>query len=327
MVTNGNEKMLQLVPEPLPLRIFGLNKGQIIIADNFDAPLDDFKDLYLANYQCGQRFRCILRNKALVTSQPQLFPANFPYNTVQSALNIFSNRAMCVMKNKKSDSRPDYLFETIEQQHQKRNRYEIDLDLLKVGYNPRDIDATWQKLLQPTKPLAYLKPKVHIKYVGVVGLIVAHTILLYFLFRPFPLDSLPDYPGGTPLKSDIAIPEGLLETSWGSLYEETAGTKITQYRIFVTNDPAPAIRSFYLAAARTAKLKETTLIPNKLVCFVQSENQFWADPPMTGMQVLEQTDPKEAALIMQLVPQATPNTKLIVLMQGFWHHYQPDGLD
>ena len=44
VIARDNKPLLRLVPVGVPSRAPGTAKGQIVIADDFDAPLEDFAD-------------------------------------------------------------------------------------------------------------------------------------------------------------------------------------------------------------------------------------------------------------------------------------------
>jgi hypothetical protein len=209
-------------------------------------------------------------------------------------------------------------------QETKSSRYDIDLYLLKRGYRAADIELAWEQLSTKTvAPTLNRRRRLSKKQKIKRGAFLAIAILLFVLFysanNPALLDPLPAYLGTELLNPNF---DSLI-----SKYECSSYVSIEQvksYKIFVTTDSLDNIFDFYNKNAPDEKVTPNRLFSTKLDCFYTNTNPFSEKLAVNAVIVLDQSVPDEAAIIAKAVPKITPDTKLLIVIQGFGHDYTDD---
>jgi hypothetical protein len=75
-------------------------------------------------------------------------------------------------------SRNLYLLNYLEDQHSKRSRYDIDRDLLEVGYSPGELDLAWNNLKNPQPAGKFNRQFVTYLLIVLVVLIIVTIVIL-----------------------------------------------------------------------------------------------------------------------------------------------------
>ena len=156
-----------------------------------------------------------------------------------------------------------------------------------------------------------------------LGAFLVIAILLFVLFysanNPALLDPLPDYLGIELLNPNF--------DSFISKYSCTNTLIIDQvksYKVFVTTDSINTISDFYEKNSPDEKTAPHRLFSDKLDCFYTDINIFSEAAAVNAVVVLNQSDPDEAAIIAKAGPKITPDTKLLIVIQGIGHFYDGD---
>lgn len=155
-----------------------------------------------------------------------------------------------------------------------------------------------------------------------IYLVILFSVLLLLLFlmvvKPFPLSLLPTYPNSSTLKAfnTTDLEQILLQAEDNEYSIEKNGL---HYQVLLTTDSVQQVTEFYEDARRNAHLEEvytaTPVLGSNELIFGHDGIESSSDQNITGVLILDEDyDPV-------IIPNSEeqPNTRIIVLFQGFAH--------
>lgn len=158
------------------------------------------------------------------------------------------------------------------------------------------------------------------------------TMVISVLFRPFAMEPLPAYPSSTAVRLATTNDfEQAITFCGSSLYICYIDEANLHFQTFTTSDAVTNIVDFYEKFGQKVgytNINGITLVNENLIFrrnFIT--NGFWdewitEDQNITGVIILDESNPYDAKIIAQVIKQPTPNIKIIVLVQGFGRFYE-----
>lgn len=216
--------------------------------------------------------------------------------------------------------------------HKRRNqsRFEIDQYLINLHYNPAQIEAAWQAVLdntyqqklpgytrlrKPSKVAGYLKYGCLV----MLGLLIIPVILFIIALNPGLPARLPAYTGSTFLQAAKALPQALLDT-YGCVDSSLDAFKGEQFEAYATTNDENTILTYYYNIAQTQGLKSPTRQDRfSFLCIPYDlpGPMLFTKKAANGVKVLMPSNPEHARIIDEYFPQLPAGKNLVLLIRGY----------
>lgn len=206
-----------------------------------------------------------------------------------------------------------------------QSRYDIDLALIKAGYDPVEIETAWgsvlsgsyRELLRQNKSVSPTISKKLIIFGSVISIIllipIATVAIIYLSLKPALPDPLPDYPDGIKTNLQIRLPETYSETC--HIDEEAFSG--TEYKVFSTHENKPTVFTFYQKVAyQRGLVRQGWSEDNNTVCF-SGDIAGARGTGATGVLVMKYGEARKNGIVPHDYPGVETETNLVVVLQGY----------